>query len=216
MKNECDIVKDLLFSYNDGVLSTTSKEFVEEHLKTCESCNNTLKEIKQENSEINQEKEIDALKGVRKKITKKNIIISISLIFLLIIIIFNILIFANYNNVSSTMTVLLQENITEEQLENIKTVITENSSEVEIKYISKEDELQEIKEWLGDDANILDPYQDENNPFTGSLQIEANTNKEIQTIVGAIQDMPGIKNIRTYLNWNPYELFISQVIAIGQ
>ncbi len=216
MKNECDIVKDLLFSYNDGVLSTTSKEFVEEHLKTCESCNNTLKEIKQENSEINQEKEIDALKGVRKKITKKNIIISISLIFLLIIIIFNILIFANYNNVSSTMTVLLQENITEEQLENIKTVITENSSEVEIKYISKEDELQEIKEWLGDDANILDPYQDENNPFTGSLQIEANTNKEIQTIVEAIQDMPGIKNIRTYLNWNPYELFISQVIAIGQ
>ena len=216
MKNECDIVKDLLFSYNDGVLSTTSKEFVEEHLKTCESCNNTLKEIKQENSEINQEKEIDVLKGVRKKITKKNIIISISLIFLLIIIIFNILIFANYNNVSSTMTVLLQENITEEQLENIKTVITENSSEVEIKYISKEDELQEIKEWLGDDANILDPYQDENNPFTGSLQIEANTNKEIQTIVEAIQDMPGIKNIRTYLNWNPYELFISQVVAIGQ
>lgn len=114
------------------------------------------------------------------------------------------------------MTVLLQENITEEQLENIKTVITENSSEVEIKYISKEDELQEIKEWLGDDANILDPYQDENNPFTGSLQIEANTNKEIQTIVEAIQDMPGIKNIRTYLNWNPYELFISQVVAIGQ
>ena len=216
MKNECDIVKDLLFSYNDGVLSTTSKEFVEEHLKTCESCNNTLKEIKQENSEINQEKEIDVLKGVRKKITKKNIIISISLIFLLIIIIFNILIFANYNNVSSTMTVLLQENITEEQLENIKTVITENSSEIKIKYISKEDELQEIKEWLGDDANILDPYQDENNPFTGSLQIEANTNKEIQTIVEAIQDMPGIKNIRTYLNWNPYELFISQVVAIGQ
>ena len=216
MKNECDMVKDLLFSYNDGILSDTSKEFVENHLKICDNCNNTLKEIKQENNEINQKKEIDALKGVRKKITKKNIIISISLIFLLIIIIFNILIFANYNNVSSTMTVLLQENITEEQLENIKTVITENSSEVEIKYISKEDELQEIKEWLGDDANILDPYQDENNPFTGSLQIEANTNKEIQTIVGAIQDMPGIKNIRTYLNWNPYELFISQVIAIGQ
>lgn len=216
MKNECDIVKDLLFSYNDGVLSPTSKDFVEEHLQTCESCNNTLKEIKQENGKIKQEKEIDALKGVRKKITKKNIIISISLIFLLIIIIFNILIFANYNNVSSAMTVLLQENITEEQLENIKTVITENSSGVEIKYISKEDELQEIKEWLGDDANILDPYKDENNPFTGSLQIEANTNKEIQTIVEAIQDMPGIKNIRTYLNWNPYELFISQVIAIGQ
>ena len=29
MKNECDIVKDLLFSYNDNVLSTASKELVE-------------------------------------------------------------------------------------------------------------------------------------------------------------------------------------------
>ena len=35
MKNECDIVCDLLFSYNDGILSTASKELVEEHLKKC-------------------------------------------------------------------------------------------------------------------------------------------------------------------------------------
>ena len=33
MKNECDVVRDLLFSYIDGVLSQTSKELVEEHLK---------------------------------------------------------------------------------------------------------------------------------------------------------------------------------------
>ena len=56
MKKECDIVKDLLFSYNDGVLSTTSKEFVENHLKTCEDCNNTLKEIKQESDKKNKSK----------------------------------------------------------------------------------------------------------------------------------------------------------------
>lgn len=30
MKNECDIVSDLLFSYNDGVLSKTSNDFVED------------------------------------------------------------------------------------------------------------------------------------------------------------------------------------------
>ena len=83
MKNECDIVKDLLFSYNDEVLSETSNEFVAEHLKNCESCNNALKEIRQESGEIEQKKEIDAFKGVRKKLTKKNIIISISLIILL-------------------------------------------------------------------------------------------------------------------------------------
>ena len=37
MKNECAIVKDLLFSYNDGILSDTSKELVENHLKKCEN-----------------------------------------------------------------------------------------------------------------------------------------------------------------------------------
>ena len=30
MRNECDIVGDLLFSYNDGVLSNSSKELVDE------------------------------------------------------------------------------------------------------------------------------------------------------------------------------------------
>ena len=45
MKNECDIVKDLIFSYNDGVLSETSKNLVENHLKSCENCSNVLKEI---------------------------------------------------------------------------------------------------------------------------------------------------------------------------
>ena len=46
MKNECDIVKDLLNSYDEGILSETSKKFVENHLATCENCKQILKEIK--------------------------------------------------------------------------------------------------------------------------------------------------------------------------
>ena len=48
MKNECDIVGDLLFSYNDDILSNTSKELVEEHLKKCEKCKKVLEEIRKE------------------------------------------------------------------------------------------------------------------------------------------------------------------------
>lgn len=213
MKNECDIVKDLLFSYKDGVLSKTSKEFVEEHLKTCESCNNTLEEIKQEEKEIKQDKEIDAFKGVRKKITKKNIIISISLIILLIIIVFSLLVFKNYNELASTMVVYLQDDITEEQLENIKEIIIQNAENVKITYVSKEEELEDVKEWLGESTNLLDVYNNsENNPLLANLEIKTNTNKEIQKIVEAIQGMPGIKSISSYINWNPYELFISQIM----
>lgn len=209
MKNECDIVKDLLFSYNDGVLSETSNEFVEEHLKNCESCNNALKEIRQESGEIEQKKEIDAFKGVRKKLTKKNIIISISLIILLIIIIFNILVFKNYNEVASTMVVYLEEDITNEQLENIEEKITQNVENIEITYVSKEQELEEVKTWLGENTNVLDVYNNsENNPLLANLEIKANTNKEIQEVVEAIQGMPGIRSISSYINWNPYELFV--------
>ena len=53
MKNECDIVQDLLFSYNDGVLSETSKELVEEHLKKCDKCKEIVyKETVRENMSI--------------------------------------------------------------------------------------------------------------------------------------------------------------------
>ena len=67
MRNECDIVEDLLFSYNDGVLSNSSKELVDEHLKKCEKCKKKLEEIIQENNEHNQKnqiKEIDFFKRI--------------------------------------------------------------------------------------------------------------------------------------------------------
>lgn len=65
-ENECDIVGDLLFSYNDGILSNTSKELVEEHLKKCEKCKKILEEIKQESDVKNQVKEIDFLRVLRR------------------------------------------------------------------------------------------------------------------------------------------------------
>ncbi len=205
MKNECDIVKDLIFSYNDGVLSETSKNLVENHLKSCKNCSNVLKEIQQESHKKSEEKEIDAFKGIRKKITKKNIVISISLIFLILIIIFNILVFINYNEVASTMIIYLQDDITDEQLDNIKNTIAQKDEMSEIKYNSKEEELGKVQDWIGEDLKI------ENNPMKASLEIKTNT-KIIPIIVDAIQDMPGIKKVYTYVSHNPYELFIGQIL----
>ena len=56
MKNECDIVKDLSFSYNDNILSNTSKEFVENHLKECDECQRFLKEIREDCTKKTQKK----------------------------------------------------------------------------------------------------------------------------------------------------------------
>ena len=210
MKNECDIVRDLLFSYCDGVLSQTSKELVEEHLKNCENCRNILEEIKQDDKSQKQKKEIDFLKNIKKKLNKKNIIISITLIFLACIVIFNILTFRYYNEMASKMEIYLQDNISDEEIENIKNKITEISSDIEVEYISKEQGLERMKDKLGDEKNVLDGF--DVNRFYESIEIKADP-KQIETILSAIRDMSGIRKIITYENNNPYELFIGYLLT---
>ena len=51
MKKECEIVQDLLFGYNDGVISKSSTELVENHLKECDICKNKLEEIQKDRKE---------------------------------------------------------------------------------------------------------------------------------------------------------------------
>lgn len=210
MNNECDIVKDLLFSYNDGVLSSASMEFVEKHLRTCESCRHTLSEIRQESEKVVNTKEIDALKGVRKKINRKNVIIFTSLIVLALIIAFNVLVFVNYNNVASTMEVFLDDDITEEHLENIKNAIYESEKEADITYVSKDDALKEVQSWGRDESEFMN-FEAEFNPMKASLRIKANKN-DIQAIADTIQDMPGVANISTNLSSNPYLLYIVEMM----
>ena len=61
MKKECEIVQDLLFGYNDGVISKSSTELVENHLKECDICKNKLEEIQKDSKDDNKEK-ADSLK----------------------------------------------------------------------------------------------------------------------------------------------------------
>ena len=213
MKNECDIVGDLLFSYNDDILSTTSKELVEEHLKKCEKCKKILEEIKQENDEKNQVKEIDFFKSVKKKINKRNVIILVVFIILMIVVLFNIQVYNNYNEVASTMEVYLEDDITDQQIENIKNKIIEKSDNIELEYLSKEKALERFKNNLEKNENILKDFNNQNNPIPASIEIK--TNAKIQTIVESIQDMPGIAHITTHINSNPYELYIQKIMKIN-
>lgn len=209
MKNECDIVKDLLFSYNDGILSDTSKELVENHLKKCEKCKIFLEEIKQENHKKNEIKEIDFLKNIKKKINKKNIILSVIFIILIIVVLFNIQVYNNYNQIASTMEVYLKDDITDEQTENIKNKLIEKGNNIELEYISKEKALENFKNNLGEKNSLLNDYNSQNSPIPASIEIK--TDSKIELMVQAIQDMPGIAHITTHINTNPYELYLQKL-----
>lgn len=206
MKNECDIVKDLSFSYNDNILSNTSKEFVENHLKECDECQRFLKEIREDCTKKNSKKEIDFLKKFRHKITRKNALIAMISICLICFIIFNIQAYIKYKEVSSTMQIYLEDNISGQELENIKNKITEKDSNAQIEYISKQQELEKLKSKMKDNKNVLDEYNEENNLLPASFKIK--TNADIKNITENIQEMPGVTQIVTYINANPYELYL--------
>ena len=206
MKNECDIVKDLLFSYNDGVLSNTSKELVEEHLRNCENCKNILKEIENEKSKTNEIKEIDFLKKVKRKISIKNIVIGIITVLLFIAIIFNLQVYNNYKQDTSKMEVFLKNDITKEEIDNIKNKIAEISIDAKVTYITSEEQIEKLKEYFSDELmygleDVLPP----------TIEIKCKNNNKIQLIVENIKSMPGIDSITTHINHNPYELYITKI-----
>lgn len=66
----CDIIKDLLPSYIEGLTSKTSNEEIEKHLDTCEECRTFYQEMTGEIKEklpVTEVKELDYLKKIRKK-----------------------------------------------------------------------------------------------------------------------------------------------------
>lgn len=213
MKNECDIVQDLLFSYKDGCLKQGSKEFVEKHLKKCENCAKVYSEMnnEEEQSDISKD-EIDYLKKIKKKMKKKTkIIIAISII-LSILIVFNIAIFVNYNKYVSEMKIYLEDSITVEERQKIENTIKEVDKNAEITYKSKEDALNNMKEKFADKSELLAGYED-NNIFPAYYEVNSNK-KAIEEIEAKLINNEKIKSISSSKGVNPYELFFMQYIYI--
>lgn len=92
MKNKlpCEIVRDLLPSYVDGLTSEVTNEAICEHIQSCNVCKETLhrmqgpEEIK---SEEEQEKEIDFLKKTRSR-TRRILAISMAIMVFLVVALF--------------------------------------------------------------------------------------------------------------------------------
>lgn len=211
MNKECDIVKDLLFGYVDGTITKSSEELVEKHVSNCKECKQILEDISKE-EEQNQEEEVDYLKKVNKKMKKKTIVVILSLsIIAIAIILLHIYIFSIYNKAMCLISVNLEDTITQEDINKIKTRLKEEYSDISVIYYSKEQELEKMKQWLQDSKiaeNLLDCYNEKNSLFLQSLQIRANSRKQAEEIIEELKDLEGVRNITSNLNSNPYEVFI--------
>lgn len=81
MKISCEIVKDLLPLYYDDVCSNESRTTVEEHLQECDTCKKYLDNMNGDFIQTNADKAAEQaksniLKGIKKKLLRKNVMIS--------------------------------------------------------------------------------------------------------------------------------------------
>lgn len=79
MKISCDIIKDLLPLYYDGVCSADSKAMIEAHLAQCEDCRAELEALGKELPVSSKEQNLSEAKAVKElsKRWKKGMISSI-------------------------------------------------------------------------------------------------------------------------------------------
>ena len=213
MKKECEIVQDLLFGYQDGTLHTASKELVEKHLKKCEGCNKVFNEMKKDEVEDNsvQKEEIDYLKKVKKKMSKKNkLLIAIGTV-LIIIVLFNIFIFIYYYHEARKVEIYLNSDVTEEQMEDIKNALINIDENAKIEYYSKEDALNDLKEKFKDNKDLLSGYGGDNNPLNAYYVVDTSIEnaRKIESLEGSL---PGVKQITSNLSYNPYEFLLSKIV----
>lgn len=70
MKISCEIIKDMLPLYLDGVCSKETKEMVEEHIVYCDECKTELQSMKQVLPINTQEQNLTEAEAI-KKLSKK-------------------------------------------------------------------------------------------------------------------------------------------------
>ena len=215
MNRECEIVQDLLFGYQDGTLHIASKELVEEHLKDCEECRKIFSEMKKDKMEVDkkeeQEQEIDYLKKVNKKMSKKNRLLMIIGAILGIVILLNVGIFVYYYNEAGKVEIYLNDDITQEQIDDIKNTILKIDEHAKFEYYSKEDALNKLKETFGDNKDLLSEYDEDNNPLNAYYLVDTNVEKakDIENIIASLQ---GVKKITGLYDTNPYIFMFSKFI----
>ena len=81
---DCDIVKDLMPSYVDGICSDATREYVEEHVQECDGCRQMLEAYRANvlSGEKLEQRGMDGLKKIRTNMKYQNLVCYLVLVFL--------------------------------------------------------------------------------------------------------------------------------------
>ena len=205
---ECELVQDLLLGYSDNILNEYSQRLVEKHLKICDKCKNSLTEIKKDSTEETEEKEIEYFKKVNKKMNKKNVLLSISCVIILLVIIIATYIVIAYSGRTARMEVFISKEATFDEKTQIKEIILSYNDKASIMFVSQDDAKAQLKEKFGENGYLVDNI----NIFKESYLIEG-TADIIQEIIKQLKQKSGIDNTIVHLNNNPFEIFLMDIMT---
>ena len=210
MKKECEIIQDLIFGYCDGTLNPASKELVEKHLVKCEDCKRVYEDVKKDKKIDDDKIEIDYLKRVNKKLKRKKIMIVISSVLIIFLVILHIIAFISYYHDHTTIEIFMNENMSDNEIADIRNKIEKQSKDVEITYVSPEEQLEKMKQRFKDNQDLLAGYEGENNIFPPSFIIKTKTIQDMEKIEESLENVDGIKKISSTSS-NLYESLIMDV-----
>lgn len=83
-KLHCDVIRDLLPVYTDDLASDATRQVVEEHLETCQSCRDALAAMKAPEPERveAEQKELDFLQTARRRGIRSRILVALAILLL--------------------------------------------------------------------------------------------------------------------------------------
>lgn len=113
------------------------------------------------------------------------------------------------------ISVFLKGELTGEQIENMKTEISEIDHVQDVEYISPSDALVELKQDWGADEDIFVGLDNENNPLSHSFQISLDSIENQDGVLTALENIDGIDNIRHGQTETELLLKASRIFNVG-
>ena len=105
------------------------------------------------------------------------------------------------------MQVFINPDATPEQQTELEQKIKSIQYVNTVEYVSQEQALNEMKEWLGDSASVLDSYSGDQNPFKASFVVtltDLTKNEEVQRQINTFENVASIeagnKTVNTLVN----------------
>ena len=123
-----------------------------------------------------------------------------------------VLLMMNVNKIMSNIedtneiTIYLKEDISDKQVEHIKSVLEKNQDITDVKYYSKEQALDDFRDNMAEYSELLD-YHDKN-PMPETFLVRVKDLSKIRHVVNAVNDIEGVEQTKA-----PYD-FASVLVQI--